>query len=150
MQNGWALFCIGLLHWGCSGGDDVDAEISDQSLSGTVGGNAWTFVRADTDAFLSEGEPEYWVDLYASSGAMCQSSGGDSIILLVPRNPGEYELGFARSATFVVEDTSNNLVATTGRIVVDEVTTTTIRGGAYIHFDDANSVNGQFEVNICP
>jgi hypothetical protein len=75
------------------------------------------------------------------------------LILSVPRTPGTHALGFDLNATFVIEgprQTLENLVATRGRIVVDEVTATRVTGGAYIEFDAANSVNGQFEIAICP
>ena len=71
---------IGLFALGCSSGDDGggnDVTISDGPLGGTVGGQAWTVARAETDAFLSEGEPDYWTDLYASPGTACESSGLD-------------------------------------------------------------------------
>ena len=56
-----------------------------------------------------------------------------------------------RPETFVLEgEVTDNLVATTGRVVIDEVTSTAIRGGAYLHYDADNTVNGRFEITICP
>ena len=155
------LVCgIGLFALGCSsgdGGDDGggnDVTITDAPLGGTVGGQAWTVARAETDAFLSEGEPDYWTDLYGSPGTACESSGldeGHHVILQAPRQPGEYPLSLSYNATFViVGDITDNLVATTGRVVIDEVTSSVIRGGAYLHYDADNTVNGRFEITICP
>jgi len=159
------LVCgIGLFVLGCSssddggedGGDDGgnDVAIVDGPLSGTVGGEGWTVARAETDAFLSEGEPDYWTDLYGSPGTACQSSpldDGHHVILQAPRQPGEYPLSLSYNATFVIEgDVTDNLVATTGRVVIDEVTSSVIRGGAYLRYDADNTVNGHFEITICP
>jgi hypothetical protein len=151
---------IGLFALGCSSGDDgddgdgSDVTITEGPLSGTVGGQAWTVARAETDAFLSEGEPDYWTDLYGRPGTACESSGldqGDHVILQAPREPGEYPLSLSYNATFVIEgDITDNLVATTGRVVIDEVTSSVVRGGAYLYFDADNTVNGQFEITICP
>ena len=67
------LVCgIALFVLGCSSDDDGDdgggndVTIAEGPLSGTVGGQDWTLARAETDAFLSEGEPDYWSDLYGT------------------------------------------------------------------------------------
>jgi hypothetical protein len=125
-------------------------------MSGVVGGQSWVLTSAETDAFLSEGEPTFWADLYAQAFTPCSASvgpDGHHLILNVPRSPGDHPLSLSLNATFVVEGataTIDNLVATKGHIVVDEVTATSIRGGAYIDFDAANTVNGHFEIAICP
>lgn len=151
---------IVLFALGCSGGDEGDdgggndVAITDAPLSGTVGGEPWTVARAGTDFFLSEGEPDYWTDLYASPGSACESNSlddGNHLILQAPREPGEYPLSLSYNATFViVGDVTDNLVATTGRVVIDEVTSSVIRGGAYLRYDADNTVNGRFEITICP
>ena len=45
---------------------------------------------------------------------------------------------------------NENLVTMRGRIVVDEVTATSVRGGAVIELNAENTVNGQFQANVCP
>lgn len=168
MRIEWMLLGFGLLLSACSDGDGDgdgsgdgtgtgtgdDVAIEDRPLSGLVGGSSWTVARAETDAFLSEGEPDYWVDLYAEGGVACETSSLDSghhLIVQVPRAPGEYRLSLSNTATFViVGEEFENLATTTGRIVVDSVDATTIRGGAYLRFDADNTVNGRFEVTICP
>jgi hypothetical protein len=152
----WIACAVGLVMLGCSGGDDSgdNVAIVDGPLSGTVGGESWTVVRAETNPFLSEGEPDYWTDLYATGGTACETGslgGGHHLILQAPREPGEYRLSFRYTATFVIEgEIFENLIATTGRVVIEEVTTSTIRGGAFIRFDADNSVNGRFQITICP
>ena len=72
--------------------------------------------------------------------------------MAIPTQPGDYPFSLAQNMTFVVDEggTPSNLISTTGRIVVDEVTTDTVRGGLYGVVDGANEVNGRFEVTICP
>jgi hypothetical protein len=59
-------------------------------------------------------------------------------------------LSLSLNATFVTVATNDNLVATKGHMVIDEVSSTTIRGGAFIEYNPDNSVNGHFELTICP
>ncbi|HET9929781.1 MAG TPA: hypothetical protein VFQ35_03805, partial [Polyangiaceae bacterium] len=74
------------------------------------------------------------------------------VIVQLPRAPGTYSLSLQRNATFAIQrsTTTDNLVATKGKLVIDEVTATTIKGGAYIEYNAENSVNGTFEASICP
>ena len=88
--------------------------------------------------------------MYSESKVACADPGPgtDHLIVFVPKTPGDYSLSLALNATFVVQPL-DNLVATRGRIVVDEVTDTLARGGAYIEYDADNTVSGTFEVAIC-
>ncbi len=143
-----------LLLVGCGGGDDAGdggAGIADAPLSGKVGGLDWTLATAQTDAFLSD-DQNFWVDVYATAPASeCGAPApGNSLILNVPRKIGSYPLSLQRNGTFVVESTSDNLVATQGSLRVDEVTSTTLRGGVSMTYDSHNSVSGSFEAVVCP
>ncbi len=135
---------------GCASDDGVDA-LSDTTMTGMVGGQTWTFAAGHTSAFLSEGEPDFFATLYPMTFTTCGFSepGGNHLIVSIPKEPGEYEMSLSRNMTFVVGD-SNNLIATKGKIVVDEVTATTIKGGLVATYDGQNEVNGRFEVAICP
>ena len=155
---GWSMGFLALTACGdeSGGGDDGSGKVTIAStpLSGLVGGESWTVALAEADAFLSEGEPDFWVDAYSTARAACQSRspGGPHLILDLPKQPGAYRLSLRRNATFVIEGadaTFENLIATEGRLVVDEVTDSVIRGGAYVRFDAQNSVNGRFEASIC-
>jgi hypothetical protein len=145
----------------CGGGDGDDAddddgggryEVGAGALTGTVGGESWTLVSGTTDAFLSEGEPEYWADLYAvQSDCGSFPPSGNSIIASIPRAPGRYPLSLSLNATFVIDGpTIDNLIATKGVIEVDTVSSSAIVGGAHIEFDSTNVVNGRFTIEICP
>lgn len=132
------------------GGGDGDFVIDDAELSGAVGGQAWTFVSGDTDFFLSDGEDDFFATLYASEVTPCGfgSPEGDFLIVAVPKEPGEYGFGLSQNMTFVVGE-SQNLVATSGVIRVDEVTDTLVRGGLHGVFDGENEVSGTFEITVC-
>jgi hypothetical protein len=135
---------------GCAA-DDGSPELADTMLAGKVGGQTWTFAAGHTSAFLSEGEPDFFATLYPMTFTTCGFSepAGNHLIASIPKQPGEYPMSLSRNMTFVVGD-SNNLIATTGKIVVDEVTATTIKGGLVATYDGQNEVNGRFEIAICP
>jgi len=125
-------------------------EISDQVMTGQIGGQSWTFATGETDAFLSDGEDDFFALLYQESFAACQTSPAASryLIVSVPKQPGEYDFGPQLNMTFVIGD-ATNLVATDGTIVVDQVTATTVTGGLHGVFDGDNEVDGQFTLTIC-
>jgi hypothetical protein len=131
---------------GCS---SESTAIADTMLAGTVFGQPWTFQAGHTSAFLSEGEDEFFASLYPTAFTPCELAGptGPHLIVSIPKTPGDYELSFALNMTFA--DGNSNLIATEGRIVVDEVTATTVTGGLVAIYDDANQVNGRFDVTIC-
>ncbi len=128
-----------------------DYEISEEPLAGVVGGQEWNFVAGHTNAFLSEGEDDFFATLYPESFEECGfgEPSGNKLILSIPKEPGTYDFSLNRNMTFYVADTSDNLIATNGQIKVDEVTATNIRGGLVGDFDGDNEVNGQFDVTIC-
>ena len=155
MSARFATWLLALTLAGCSGDDDASesAAIAAGKLSGKVGGQSWTVASAETSAFLSD-EDELWVDLHAQPATEACGFGspsGNSLILHVPRSPGDYQLSFQLNGTFVIETPSGpeNLVGTEGRLRVDEVTATTVRAGVAIEFDADNTVSGEFEAVIC-
>lgn len=152
MKTLTTLFVVSMMALvGCAGDDGSSAEINDTTMTGTVGGQTWTFAAGHTSAFLSEGEDNFFASLYPTAFTACGFSepGGNHLIVGIPKTPGEYEMSLQRNMTFVVGD-SQNLIATKGRIVVDEVTATTVKGGLVGTYDGQNEVNGRFEVTICP
>lgn len=145
----FALSTITLV--GCASDDAGSKDIETTPLAGEVGGETWTFAAGHTNAFLSEGEDDFFATLYSTSFETCGFSepGGNYLIVAIPKTPGDYEMGLQRNMTFVVGG-SQNLIATNGRIVVDEVTETTVKGGLVASYDGSNQVNGRFEITICP
>jgi hypothetical protein len=154
-RTGFAVLAVALLliagGAGCGGGGDT--AISTGTLSGMVGGKPWTLASAETNAFLSTGGT-FFADLYSETFTACSgassSATGDSLIFTVPKTVGDHPLGLSLTETFYIRATQDNLAATRGHIVVDSVTAVSIVGGAAITFDGQNTVNGRFQIAICP
>jgi hypothetical protein len=129
----------------------TDYDIPATPLAGKVGGQPWTFVAGETNFFLSEGEDDFFAELYPMAYEACGFGApqGDHLIVAVPKAPGDYEFSLSLNMTFVVGD-AENLVTFDGRVVVDEVTATTVRGGLHGVYDDDNEVSGRFELSVCP
>lgn len=157
MVKGWWILSCALSAFGCSSSGDNDGEsftIASSSLAGKIGGQPWSFVAGQTDAFLSDDE-QFWADLYADPlSSACQSTSSSDkhhVILSVPTKPGDYELNLSLNATFVIEGAqTDNLLATRGRLVVDEVTASSIRGKTHIVLDAGNEIDGSFTLTRCP
>jgi hypothetical protein len=142
------LFSSTLVACGTDDGPgDVDMT---QTLSGTVGGQAWTFAAGETNAFLSEGDDNFFAELYPSAYTQCGFSApsGNHLIVAIPKTAGEYEMNTSRGMTFVVGD-SENLISFSGKVIVSEVTATSIKGGLVGSYDGQNEVNGTFDLKIC-
>ncbi|HYP90585.1 MAG TPA: hypothetical protein VEQ59_20585 [Polyangiaceae bacterium] len=158
-KSWWALTLLGVLGCSSSGSDDDGAplEIASGTLSGKIGGSAWIFAAGESDPFFSEAGEPFWADIYADSRepacSSARSTDKNHLILNVPRTPGDYRLSLTLNATFVIESaaaTTDNLVATSGRMVVDEVSNDTVRGKAHIRYDADNEVDGAFHFTVCP
>lgn len=137
---------------GCEGGEgDPDTyTIPETPLAGTVGGQPWGLVMAETDPFDSSGEA-FIANLYTEVVAPCSGAvaapGSSYVSLDVPAAVGIYDLGPDHTATFVVMGVE--YATYQGRIVVDEVGPTLIRGGANLDYDPRNRVSGRFEIAVC-
>lgn len=140
-----------LLGGACGGGSGGGGPaIAMTTLAGKVGGQTWTLVSGETDAFLSSGQSDFFTTLYTESVDACTGSGfsvtSNQILVQVPMAAGDY----SRSVTFVVDPSgANQNLITTGHVVVEAVTATTVSGGLYARSDDNNVVNGQFQATVC-
>lgn len=125
-------------------------DIASTPLAGTVAGQTWTFQAGHTSAFLSDGEDDFFASLYPAAFTACGFSepSGPHLIVSIPKTPGDYDLGTSLNMTFVSAE-SDNLVTFDGRIIVDSVTATNVKGGLFGSYDGDNEVNGQFDVTIC-
>lgn len=137
---------------GGDGGGGGSYEIAEGNLSGQIGGQSWEFASGWTDDFLSD-EKDLFTVLYDVEAEACGFGGPDtdrSILVNVPRTPGEYELSFTRNVTLASGGENN--VATTGLMVVESVTDTELSVGLYAIFsgDEAFEVSGHFTATICP
>jgi hypothetical protein len=128
-----------------------DLEITDQVLTGEIGGASWTFVEGDTNAFLSD--DDFFATLYAEDFDQCNSSPSavNHLILNIPKETGEWGLSLSRNMTFVVQtaDGVDNLIGTEGTLRVDQVTADEVVGGIHAKFDGSNQVDGTFTIEIC-
>lgn len=144
-----ASFCFLSLAAGCGTSDGGSTTIDDGTLAGMVYGQPWTFQAGGTDAFLSEGDDNFFATFYAGAFTCGGSEPtGPSLIVAVPKVPGDYPMSLMRNMTFVMG--SDNKIATDGRVVVDSVTATTVTGGLVGTFDDQNTVSGHFTLTVCP
>lgn len=143
---------------GCGGGDtgnsgNSDIAITDQNLSGKIGGQAWSLGTAQSDSFLSTSD-RYWVEMYAETFTVCNSSeaptGSNRLIVSLPKTTGSYDVSLKLNATFFISSSNDNLVATTGRIQIDSITASTVTGGLNITYNADNSLDGQFQATTCP
>jgi hypothetical protein len=145
---------LGLASVAVTGCSNNAFEVAAGPLSGKVGGQAWTLGTAESNPFLSASSDTFFVDAYAESFDPCGGGGssvkGNQVILNVPKITGAFALGDGFTQTFFLAINNVNLGVTRGRIVVDEITDTTVRGGANLQVDTDNFVNGQFEAQICP
>jgi hypothetical protein len=154
MRNQGTLI-IGALITALAGACGEDFTIADEPLSGTIGGESWTFVEGETNFFLSEGQDDWFAELYAEDYEPCgfgAPQDGNSLIVAIPMELGEFELSSSLSMTFVVDtdDGIDNLVSFDGVVRVDSFDGTTLVGGLAAAFDDDNEVSGTFELSICP
>jgi hypothetical protein len=141
---------------GCGGGEaDKTYTIADTPLAGVVGGQPWALGMAETDVFLSDVD-SFFADFYSETVAPCAGAillpATHHLIMHVPTEIGSYDLSFERTASFVVVEQSGSPVSYVtyqGRIVVDEITASVVRGGINLDYDGDNNVNGRFELAVC-
>lgn len=140
-----ALLALGLAACTSSSSESIDPG----TLAGKVEGQSWSFVTGSTDAFLSQGESDFFAVMYPTAYTACGSEpSGPHLIVSVPMTAGDYDLDLSRNMTFT-DGQSDNKIATEGRIVVDSVTDTMVTGGLHGVFDDQNEVSGHFTLTVC-
>jgi hypothetical protein len=160
MKRHLTTFALLLSLAGCGGGDasggDGGVTGANHPLSGMINGMAWTGVAGQTDSFLSMNEPTYFTTIFEvpiDSACSFPSASDRQVILRIPKTLGNHPITFDMNATlsyYVGNNTTENKIATSGYINVTEVTATTIRGSAKVPVNAANTVEGTFEVAICP
>jgi hypothetical protein len=148
------LLCLGLvaLAGGCGSSNGGSTTISSQPLSGKLGGQPWTLGTGQTNSSFST-TTQYGVDAYATTFTPCTDSaptGSDEVSMNLPMAVGHYAVSFSLNQTFYVAATGDNFVATSGEIDITDISATTITGGANFAYNADNSVDGQFQITICP
>jgi hypothetical protein len=143
---------LAALAGGCGSSSGGSTTISSQPLSGKLGGQPWTLGTGQTNSYLST-TSQYWVDAYAESFTPCTGSAPtsvDKIIMNLPMAIGNYPLTIKFNQTFYIAANNDNFVATSGEIDITDISATTITGGARFAYNADNSINGQFQLAICP
>jgi hypothetical protein len=151
------LALAGAVGCGSSGGGGGSAAIATTPLSGKIGGQSWTLGTAETDPFLSMTGPNFFVTMYPDTDLFTACTGQpaattDNLFLPdIPMATGDYSLSATPTglhASFQVGNTAN--VATSGHLVIDSVSATTVTGGINTTFDSDNTLDGQFTITVCP
>lgn len=143
-----------LLVAACGPGDDDDEtyEVSSSALSGSIGGETFEFKSGYAEDKFDDGE--LWVELHMQEVEdPCDPFAYESsphIIISTTPEPKDVSLSLQNNITFAYQDgdTSQNDIATTGRLIIDSADGETLTGGLYAIMN-ANEVDGQFEVPIC-
>ena len=152
MQVRFLFLGLAALAVGCGSSGGGSTVISSQPLAGKIGGRPWTFMTGETDSILSTAS-RFWVDAYGESFTPCSGSAPfavDKVIMNVPTAVGNYAVTLDLNQTFYIAANNDNLVATSGEIDITDISATTITGGANFAFNADNSIDGQFQVTICP
>jgi len=136
---------------GCGGGNEGgSATIAATPLSGKIGGQSWSLGTAETDIILSS-STHFDVSLYSDTFTARNGSSSTYTYLNLgmPATPGDYAITLQGDATanFVVGDTQN-LIPSSGHLMIDTITSTTITGGINVSFNSDNAVDGQFTVTV--
>jgi hypothetical protein len=146
-------FAVGL---GACGGDGGPggSSVSTATLSGMINSVPWTFVAGQTDSFLSSNSDTFFANLFDMPFAdpcneLRPAGVTRSIILNIPKKVGHYSLSLALNQTFSYDPDQND-IATSGELDVNTLTATSIQGGVKMAFEGKDSVDGQFEIAICP
>lgn len=130
-------------------------EIKTTVLDGVIKGDAWTFMsgRAKIDQFRpGRLVLNFWETSEADPCNVFFPTSSRNLITSIPKTVGSYELGNEMNVTFSYQSASEgsaNLIATTGRMIVDEVTSDSVKGRFVAVYDDQNAVNGTFSLPLC-
>lgn len=146
----------------CSDGRIVDPDTptppADEGIqSGPVNGQffetPWTFNQGIARIRTVGGAKTYLIDLWEETFANpCDpfNAPARSLLFILPSTVGSYDLNNNRTVTF--SGNGSNLVATEGkyRLTTANEAEASIIGGIKVIFDAGNTVNGSFEVSLCP
>lgn len=141
------------LQLGCEG-KEAPPEISDEPLAGSFGGEAWSFVAGDVDAYMTE-DGVMVAQLWPESFEACTLTSHAAtrwLVVQIPEEPGEHALDGALNGTFVqVEgEQTENVPALDGVVRVDSLDQSTLAGGlAMRDASGAYEVSGTFELELC-
>ncbi|MDP2343502.1 MAG: hypothetical protein Q8O67_21260 [Deltaproteobacteria bacterium] len=128
---------------------EEEEVFSEEPLGGEVGGEPWTFVAGDTNAFLSDDESLFSTFSQAAFAACVDPVEGPQLISALPLEVGVHKLKLSGPNVTFSPESGENIVAISGAIRIDEVTDTTISGAINAKADGNNEADGVFELTIC-
>jgi hypothetical protein len=152
------LALVALVAWGC-GDDEPSWTIEDQPLQGSINGQPWTYSSGQASPGFED--DEFSIDIYTGAPDPCAGFGDPDdaedrkILASIPDTPGEYDLGWGEDSHTITffysteEHPAMNVIATEGKLVIDEITDQTISGGLAAQYDSDNKANGRFELTRC-
>ena len=138
----------------CTGDDKSDLVIADSTLSGTVDGADWTFVRGEVDPYMSEEDmlfAVFWPEEYDTC-ALTSHTTTSYLVVQIPGEVGEHDFSADYSGTFVYDDGSGdpvNVATLDGVVRVDELTGDLLSGGLAMTDSADNDVSGTFSLVMC-
>lgn len=130
-------------------------EIKTGVLDGVFKGNTWTFMsgRVKKDQFRpGRFVLNFWESTEADPCKVFFPESKRNLITSIPNTTGSFPLGNETNVTFssyTPETGSENLVATEGMIVIEEVTADVVKGKLLARFDESNLVSGNFSLTMC-
>jgi hypothetical protein len=141
-------------------GDDAKPSYSfkNQTLSGKIGNTEWEYGDGYAEVYGLEANSELHVDLFMElDGEGCDLiPAGNEVLFTVPNKVGIYplkgNLSDLENSMFInmfEEETTMNHLASKGAIEILSITESTVTGRVDAKVDEANTINGNFTVNVC-
>ena len=118
-------------------------------LDGMINGRSWTFIsgRVRKSEFGSGYSFNFW-NINESDPCDRFAWGSDTqLIGRIPLKVGTHKFGNMINMTFFYNN--NNLIATTGKMVITEITDDKVIGHLETKYNGSNYVSGEFELNYC-
>ena len=158
MKNVLGILTLAALSMGCEVETEVESDsgfgnsssISDSTLAGEVGGRSWTFIsgRAKPSAWDDGSYSLAFWDEDVVDPCDSFSTGSEAQLLgSFDLEEGTQQLSNTKNINFSVN--SDNNITTNGRMVITEIAGDKVYGKMIATFDNANYVNGSFELTLC-
>jgi hypothetical protein len=156
LQFAGILFLI----FSCKDDEEPSYSFKNQDASGKIGNVAWTYQdgRATIDGSGADARLNISLIIAQQSGDQgCDifQIEGDEVFFGVPAVVGLYKLSFnlnsgtGQTATLFDDEETFNHIAAEGAIEILTITATQVTGRIDARGDQENTVNGNFEVDIC-
>jgi hypothetical protein len=153
------FFAFALLLVNCKKDDDSPSySFKDQTLSGKIGGTAWSMLSGYASYSVSGQDTTVSFTCYnfASDSPCSATATGDEVSFSLPKKVGVYtlkldwsDLGNNRTVILFERDSYMNNIASEGAVEIISISDTQIKGRIDATSDTDNTVNGNFTVSLC-